>query len=352
MSAHPYRLPTAMRPAVSQRMATSQRGLSLIEVMVSLAIGLVVIGAVFANYLNNSRGSRETTALTQVTNDATLAFGILRNHIAMADYSQPSGIDAKGNMIRRLAGRNLFGCSGGFDSTTDSSSNVDNITCAAANKAGTSDAMLIRYEVDMQSVPSVTDATTKVVAPMDCAGSGLADLGTAGAPYYVADNRFLIASGTSGAPSLSCLGSGNLNGGAQALVENIQEMHLLYGVAQADINGKPGAIQRYVSASDMAATDWANVVAVRICLLVRSNDEVLNAKTPYRDCAQSVVDGVKKAIPDRRIYRAFTSTVVLNNRVNPDPNAVLATSGTGGNSGTETTDSGSTTPTTTTPAQP
>ncbi|PHN95776.1 hypothetical protein CSC81_18735, partial [Tenacibaculum discolor] len=44
-----------------------QSGFSLVEIMVSLAIGLMVIGAVFTNYLNNSSGSQQTAAMAQVT---------------------------------------------------------------------------------------------------------------------------------------------------------------------------------------------------------------------------------------------------------------------------------------------
>jgi type IV pilus assembly protein PilW len=320
MNAHPTL--SSSRAVRSRRHA---QGLSLIEVMVSLAIGLVVIGAVFANYLNNSQGSRQTAALTQVTNDAALAFGILRNHMAVADYSLPSGVTATG-LTRRLTGMNVFGCSGGFDEATDDQVDPANILCAST--AGTSDALMVRYEVDEQSVPSVTNTATSTTAPSDCTGNALVRV-TDG--YFVADSRFDIATGADGVPSLACLGNGNTpataakfggTAGAQtaALVENIAEMHLTYGVAA----GKQQNIIRYVSAADVAKADdvnradkWGNVVSVRICLLVRSAEEVLPAKTAYRGCNQAVVAAAN--VPDRRIYRAFTSTVVLNNRLNADP---------------------------------
>jgi type IV pilus assembly protein PilW len=279
--------------------ARTSRGLSLVEVMVSLAIGLVVVGAVFANYLHNSVGARQAKALGQVTEDASLAMGILRNHLAMADYSEPTDIGAK-VMTKRLTGITVLGCSNGF------ATNPADIGSATCKTAAGSDALRIRYQADMHnSVPTVGSGT-KPSAPTDCGGNGLtAETGTT--DFFVADNRFEL---TSSAPiSLGCNGD--------PLVENVTEMHFTYGVAATDASTtKPGRIMYYVPASGVQQTGealdvaWAKVVAVRICLVVQSADEVLSAATPYRDCVGDI-----QTPTDRRIHRAFTSTVVLNNRL-------------------------------------
>jgi len=287
-----FALPTPARP--HRLPARTSQGMTLVEVMVSLAIGLVVIGAVFANYLHNSVSSRQAKALGQVTEDASLAMGIMRNHLAMADFSQPTDIGPK-VMTKRLTGITVLGCSNGFAASTNK-----DISAATCNTTAGTDALRIRYEADNSNSLLTTDDV-----PSDCNGTGLAL--ESGKDYYVADNLFALTAGTPA--SLGCNG--------KPLVENVTEMHLTYGVAATDAStSRPGRIMHYVEAKDVVKTGttteagWANVVSVRICLVVQSADEVLTVATPYRNCAGTVVNAT-----DRRIYRAFTSTVVLNNRL-------------------------------------
>jgi type IV pilus assembly protein PilW len=60
-----------------------------------------------------------------------------------------------------------------------------------------------------------------------------------------------------------------------------------------------------------AVTDWGRVVAVRICLLMRSSDPILanEDNATYSDCS-----GADATSADRRIRRAFFSTVALRNK--------------------------------------
>lgn len=321
--------PNMCRHLPNSRLKHQERGLSLVEIMVSMAIGLVVVGAVFANFLNSTAGAKQSAALAQVTEDATLALGILRNHLTMADYSQPTGIDATtGLLARRLDKQlNLLGCDGGFDAATDAKADPNDVRCASTS-AG-SDALLVRYEADSDTLPTSTNDKTNAVGPMDCRGNAIPQ--AKGGTHFVADNRFFV--NTSESPStLSCIGSGKQADdgtnfpGSTPLVENITELHVRYGVASLDAKtGRPLNIFKYVTATDVGAPDgtnttyrdaWSQVVSVRICVVVRSADNVLDKARPYRNCAGDVVALDKTAPTDRHIYRAFTSTVVLNNRVN------------------------------------
>ena len=57
---------------------------------------------------------------------------------------------------------------------------------------------------------------------------------------------------------------------------------------------------------------WNRVVSVRICLVVKSEDEVLDAIQPYVGCDPFAA----ALLPiDRRMYRAFTSAIVMHNRL-------------------------------------
>lgn len=317
----PYR--SGRRAAVRGR--PYEQGLSLVELMVSLSIGLVVVGAVFANYLNNSAGARQAAAMAQVTQDASLAMGILRNHIAMAGYSRPVGV-AGGAITHAVTGlQAIVGCTEGFTSATDNNADYGTISCNAASPANTPpqpDSLAVSYEADTSSTPLNATAV-----PTDCAGDGLVQ--TPGTnTYFVADNRFAIRPATAGAPpSLVCLGNGGVpwgsalqsvdptsgsstNKGYQPLVENIADMRIRYGIAGATNKN----VTQYLTSTDIRnnGVDWARVISVRICLLVQSNDNVLDKPRPYYNCDGGVST---PATGDRHIYRAFNSTVVLNNRI-------------------------------------
>ena len=85
--------------------------------------------------------------------------------------------------------------------------------------------------------------------------------------------------------------------------ENIEQIRILFGV---DSDGDQSA-NSYVPPS--AAVNMANVVSVRINLLVRSgNDNVATQSQTY------FYNGTNVVATDKRIRRAFGATIGLRNR--------------------------------------
>jgi type IV pilus assembly protein PilW len=107
-------------------------------------------------------------------------------------------------------------------------------------------------------------------------------------------------------------------GGAESLVDNVDDMKFWYGEAKPIVN--PDDIinpdfrraVRYVSAANVS--DWNRVVSVRICLLMRSGEPVfdteLTATPTYLDC-----DSAQQNLPDRYLRRAYFTTTTLRNRM-------------------------------------
>lgn len=94
---------------------------------------------------------------------------------------------------------------------------------------------------------------------------------------------------------------------AQELVEGIEDMQIVYGV-DTDADGTPNA---YLTANDVTAANWARVVSVRISLLARTIDDNLSASAVPYD-----YNGISDITPgDRRLRRAFTTTIALRNRL-------------------------------------
>jgi type IV pilus assembly protein PilW len=269
-------------------------GFSLIELMVSMAIGLVVLGAMFAAYLASGTSSRTSRALSQMTEDAAVAMNVLRSHVGMAGFSQPAGIGADGRFTRVFAGTSLFGCGGKF---VNPGLAMDALTCDADLSAP--DSLAVAFQAD------ASNSLDKAGVPLDCLGNSLPAQGVAPNVYYVSYSRFFVAN-----TGLNCLGPGNA--GAQMLVEHIHDLQALYGVANSSQGDKVQATY-YAAAPEVSADGvWNRVVSVRICLVVKSEDEVLDTIQSYQGCdpfAAAVVP------VDRRLYRAFTSTIVMHNRL-------------------------------------
>lgn len=100
----------------------------------------------------------------------------------------------------------------------------------------------------------------------------------------------------------------------QELVPDIENMQVLYGV---DTDGD-GIANQYVAASGIANWATANIVSVRLGLLIRSNNNVVPATT----LTALDVDGVAVTPPPnpgaattRRLHRVFVETIALRNHV-------------------------------------
>mgnify|MGYP002397925347 FL=1 len=91
------------------------------------------------------------------------------------------------------------------------------------------------------------------------------------------------------------------------LLSNAEDLQILYGI---DSTGDQ-SVDQYTE----LPVDWEQVVTVRICVLIRSEKTNVVSAGNYLDC-----NGASVAIPeDRRLRRAFTSTINLRNRINDTP---------------------------------
>jgi len=286
----------------------AQGGFSLVEILVSLVIGLFVVGAVLTNYIGSGTAGNQQSQISQMTEDAQIAFMMLARDAQMAGYVEAEGILATGGggtatFARLKDFRPVFGCNNSFQTATVA---FGTATCAAGTG---SHALEVNYQAT-----TATAVLTSGGVPTDCLGNEITPEAVGGPPTvnaYFVSNRYYVSSGT-GRPELHCASQAATASGGQPIAENVQEMRVWYGEAVDWAAATPATRQpvRYVTASDV--TQWPSVVAVRVCLLMRTAEPVLTAEDvqTYRDCA-----GATQTSPDRRIYRAFFSTMALRNKV-------------------------------------
>lgn len=338
-----------MRPMTTSqhpRPVPSEQGFSLIELMVSMAIGLVISIAAISAYQGAAGSSKMTEAQIRMNEDAQAALGIIAQQLRMAgnNPAQSNRVDA--SRRNPVYGTTTFtvvpgtlsafivrGCDGKFANIATTGTTLDTLT--ACGSSTLADSIAINYEADRYNTVPTTNSAT------DCTGSGLPTI-TATFPattpttalsgtYTVADNRFYIgtttvaipsftgSSSSTIVPSLYCKGNGNTV--AQPLVENVEDMQFTYGTvvstatatAPTATTATIASIAGYLDAVTVEAQAlWPKVTAVRICVLVRSEKPVVSDANSarYDDC----LGNRNVSAPDLRLRRAYSTTVSLRNR--------------------------------------
>lgn len=298
-----------------------ERGFSLIELMISLAIGLLIMASVVTIYVNSSRTSRTSEVESQMNEDGLIALNLIQAQIRMAGYSNFEEIGSAENP--NFSGAGVRGCSAAafypnatsqtlFSALTDSD-------CAVASSLG--DGIVIRYEADSgNTIPTASGV------PSNCLMNGAYNTDNSkGDTYYLAENRYYIASSSTNPLSLYCAaGTGAMTSlpQMQPIFDNVEKMEFLYGVsATAEVDDTQ--IVTYLNAADVDAafaadTDvnerWRRVVSVKVCLLMRSAEMMkdIAATATYRDCNGTLTT---LATPDGYMRRAFLTTATLRNRL-------------------------------------
>jgi type IV pilus assembly protein PilW len=103
------------------------------------------------------------------------------------------------------------------------------------------------------------------------------------------------------------------NGGTEELEENVEDMDIYYGVDTSV--PADGIADSYLRAD--AVADWSQVVSVRISLLVVGPDLATTTGTQSYILRDNNNDGTldRENAPDSRLRQVFTSTIALRNRV-------------------------------------
>lgn len=289
-----------MRPPCLHRRRRS-KGLALLELMISLLLGLFVVGAVLVNYASASRSGRLLRALTDMTEEAQLAMRLMTR-----DIQQSGDVDAirlsvfgagKISFDRLHAFSPVFGCNGSFSLPT---APFRMGQCSGSGE----------HAVEVSALARSATTAGPAGGASDCLGNAVASVEVASGVFGTfVSNRYYINL-KDGVPQLMCASSSSKT--PQPIAEQVAGLRLSYGIAPdwTVSNMASRRPVRYVSAADVA--DWNGVLAVRICLLMRSTSVVLEPGDSghYLDC-----EGATQVSVDHHLYRAFHSSVALRNRM-------------------------------------
>lgn len=310
------------------------RGRTLVELLIALIVGAIVLGGVLLSSISSSRTQNQQNSSSFLSEEAQIATNLLNWQLRLAGYSnivltpKPQVFGEPTYNYRNYGGPAIRGCDG---SPQNPSVTMANLACVGGNGA---DAFMVAYEGNtFNTLPTAGNPNS----PTDCLGQAVTaqvpSAANTGGNYTLVENIFYVNANT-----LMCAGNGTVNRTGQPLINNVVNLQVLYGVAGVPAAGAATTPAepyfepaQFLSATQINALpafpagtvpaytgQWNRVVSVRICLTLRTTDEVYRTPTAYADCTGASV------IPaDRRAYRVVMVQAALKNRTPPcaDPNA-------------------------------
>lgn len=294
-----------------------QRGMTLVELMVALVLGLFLVGMVSLTYLQSASGARFGAIESQMNEDGAFALGILQTQLQLAGYS---ALGNDGTPLHTQA--SLRGCGGGFTKATEKAA-FELLACE--NGTG-SDALAIRYQATaLNSQPIGGDPLdpSNPPQPGNCSNVAIAPTPLAsGVNASIADNRFYIANDdrNGDAPTLYCRGSvgPTAPGNETAIAPNVERLQLRYAITRTPTPNAvaPHQVTAIVDAAGLPDGDWARVAAVELCVVVRSSRPLARDGLSQRELSDYLdCDGttLNTSATDGRLRRAYRSLVPLPN---------------------------------------
>jgi type IV pilus assembly protein PilW len=287
-----------------------QRGMGLVELMISLVISLVLLGALTYFYLSSQRMNRAHDDVSRMQESGRNAMEILGKAIRQAG----SRLDLNANQD--------WPASCGFPPNTKSKLYVNPANCIDAiigtNGDGANDVLgstaladTITIRHDPTSTPTATDALAG--KDTDCEGvtktssspsftdpSGMRDPNTQVVEYAFSisvipgnSTRTLRCNNTASNPAT----------GGTIIVDNIENMQITYGIRDAT-----GSITSY-KAQPIPA-EFADVAAVKVSLLIRGPSANVTANKSQK----YFYNGAETTATDGFLRHVYTSTFAVRNQ--------------------------------------
>jgi len=356
----------------------AQCGLSLVELMVSVAISAAVLSSLVYVYVGSRGAYRNNEALARVQETGRFALEWVSRDLRQAGFmgclSRGASITYQSNPVPKILPNvdqppviGVFGYENGEGFVNPSETiarirgdvlivaSLDGRTATPITADTSGDTISISdncAQFGNNDIVVVSDCSRAVAVTLTrrptigCNPGGAAivlthaatnaageskNLATPIDPPFRASERAFVARLTTGGAGTPTTGYfiGNNRAGrpslyrfvgastAEEVVENVEDLDVLYGV---DTSGD-GAVDVYQTAADVtAANQWPNVLSVRISVIVASAEAVDRpggeTQTLYfRDTNGDTVVDAQAAPSDRRLRQVFTTTVALRNRL-------------------------------------
>ncbi|MCZ4306612.1 PilW family protein [Zoogloeaceae bacterium G21618-S1] len=348
------------------RRLTGQRGSTLIELMIGMVISLLLVGGMITLFVNNKQTYRYNEELARIQEKGRFAVEFLQRNFRMVGHlgcgymAASAEQEGYGAVFPRSAatgvsfdGTNSISAfpyaagAPGVVGTYASPANIgvagtDVITILFASGAATTLSNSVKGTAPLVIRDNAMDFRQgDIVMLADCLSADAFRVSNVPA----SGNNVTLEHKVTGAANISdslasdrdygdstrvmrlqtqvfhLAQSSKLNRQGQALqslylngnemIEGVANMNVLYGLPAAGAG--PGVtgrtVARYLPATAMTATDWANVIAIQFeLLLVSADDNAVSVPMPI------TFNGATTTAADRRMYSTVSTTIALRNR--------------------------------------
>ena len=356
-------------------MQKKQLGLSLIELMIAITLGLVLMTGVVQMFLSSKVIFSTQQGMSRIQETGRLAIEFLSRDVRMAAYygchrpvpptptnpSTSADLQNKNLVIAGLHGNFGEGIRGydnitnlpggqsdvgagltllGADKTAhvlvvrsasevgfpiSAANNANNVIAYSANPLvdGCAEGICVNsavvvsdcYKARVFQATNVSLAgTTLTLQHADSWGGGSVFLEnfTSGEVLPMNTTVYFLAEGASGAPSLWQKTNSEE---ALELLEGVEHMRITYAIID---NVEPGIDlipDNYKLASAVTAAEWPYVASIRLELVVRSLDNnVLDDTQPFTFAGATITPADIDGVKDRHMRQVFTATVSVRSR--------------------------------------
>jgi type IV pilus assembly protein PilW len=268
-----------------------QRGLTLIELMISMTLSLIVMFAVGSILISSNQAASVSDTLADSQESGRFAVDYINRQLLKTGYD-PEDADL-------VAFRDLC---------VDPADTV----CIRDNDSGTGDRIAIRRVAEVEEDPDDSTKTIPKSNAITCYGSALLDAGGNEITTNVTvTDVYWVEVDDDGLSNLRCQSfdeGGTSFGNSQALAAGVLSMHVLYGQSNVAPTNNTLNVSAYYNATQV--TDWTNVYAIRIGFLTQalSNTEAQAWEQDY-----IVMDSLTYEFNDQTARQVFTTTVTLLN---------------------------------------
>jgi type IV pilus assembly protein PilW len=298
-----------------------QRGLSLVELLVALAISMIIVIAAATFFLTSGRSRDTQEAASLLQDNARFATDLITRNIQQAGY-QNYIWDSAGAGFRREVAPPSDGEPDlrGYNNSAAGTNTDHGLHDRSTNRVAGSDTLVARFQGS-----GVTAGDGSII---DCMGRPQPEPVSAGDRAY---SIFEVRQPSGSAePELRCKYYSTSSGvgafSSEVIVRGVETLQFLYGV---DTNGDT-FVDKWLNAAEVSPTssttpvnDWAKVKSVRVGMVLRSPDRVSVAATTGSSTGtlaplgsnftQNNGDTLVVNSNDGRLRRVVTFTVNLRN---------------------------------------
>ena len=243
----------------------SQQGFTLVELLVSMAIGLIVSLAVMMGYLGASQAQRGQTDLSRMQETARFGFDLFGRETRHAGFANNTSANNASFLAFQTTNASNTMITGSNDATT-----ITPVGGSATTVINKGDIVTFRYYGVDKLDNSGADGTI-----LNCTGTAIRAMEMNEDTLYIARDTSNTTNDSAGEPTLFCasrvysVSAGTWatgTGSPVALIPGVESMQIIYG---EDTDGD-GVINRYVPPAGLAKSDFTQVNSMIVSFVVRS----------------------------------------------------------------------------------